>query len=490
LTRFVWGERSAAVLAAIAILGGSASQSSAATAPGKDFFGISAPELYSMSVDGRSALRDAALEQIQAAGIDTVRTELGWRDLEPTAPVGGVHAYNWAQLYPHIAALAEHGQRLAPMIMAPPAWAQPASSAGACQRRGGIDPSHVGDYAAFTAEVARIFGRNGTYWQWATANRPEMPQRPITSYEIFNEPNWDYFWCPDIDPETYAVALGKAADAIHAVDPRATVSAGGLVVLEADQYEGAHLTGMATETFLRRMVAAVPDLASRIDAVAVHTYWATPADDLRALSLVDNWLDRVGLGNESLIVSEYGWRSGGPAGAVSEAQRALMIRDYSDSLARTDCNVIGIYPHSWITPRLDPANPEHWFGLADPQTGAPLAAGVAYAGVVDSYEHGSASQQPTLDVCAGDTAGPEVNLSRSNRHARPVTFVVDATDPGGVVKMQYRLDDGDWRPTKGTIRIKRSGNAKHTLRARAFDSSGNVSAVSRLRWRLHARHRP
>jgi hypothetical protein len=492
LTKFPWKERLlAALLATVTVCGVAAARGDAATPP-PDFFGISAPELYSMSLDGRFQLRDDALEHIQAAGIDTVRTEIGWRDVERTAPVAGVHTYDWTAMYRHVTALAEHGQSLAPMIMAPPAWAQTAAPAGACERRGGIDAAHVDDYAAFVSEVAKVFGRNGAYWRWAAINRPAIAQRPITSYEIWNEPNWDSFWCPDVDPETYAAMLAKAADAIHVVDSRATVSLGGLVILEQDHYNGSHLSGMATQTFLRRMTAAVPNLASKIDAVAVHIYWATPADDLRALSLTAGWLDDAGLGEESIVVSEYGWRSGGAAGALSEEQRAQMIRDFSDSLARTNCNVVGIYPHNWIGPRLDATNPEDWYGLADPLTGAPLASGVAYAGVINSYEHGSASQQPTLDVCdadgpaavAADTTGPQITVKRrSPMRSRPVVFAVAATDPAGVADVQYRLDGRAWTTTTGAIRIKR--RRWHRVEARAFDGYGNVGTATALRLRIH-----
>lgn len=489
-------QRLAAIFAVVAIFGLGASRAPASPRP--DFFGLSAPELYSMSLDGRFSLRDSALDHIEAAGIDTVRTEIGWRDVEPNPPVNGVHTYNWQPLYGHIAALAEHGQSLAPMIMAPPAWAQPAASAGFCQRRGGLDPARVADYATFVSAVAKTLGRDGSYWRWAATYRPDLPQRPITSYEIFNEPNWDPFWCPEIDPETYATALAAAADAIHAVDPQARVSLGGLVVLEQDQYAGSHLLGMATKRFLERMTAAVPGLGSRIDAVAVHTYWATPAANLRALGLVEGWLDDAGLGDESLVVSEYGWRSGGPAGGLAEGERAQMIADYTDSLtrlARTDCRIVGIFPHDWITPRVNTADPEHWYGLADPLTGAPLASGVAYADTIDAYENRTAAQQPTPDTCHPATAeeppppvdvtGPEVSIRRrSKAGVKPVTFALTASDPAGVSALEYRLDGRAWRSTTGKVKMKRPGSRRHVIAARAVDGSGNTGNATSLAWRL------
>jgi hypothetical protein len=466
-------------VAALALCGLTSSRAEAATPP-PGFFGVSAPEIYSMSLDGRFALRDAALRQIQAAGIDTVRTEIGWRDVERTVPVDGVHAYDWQAMYRHIAALAEHRQRLTPMIMAPPAWAQDPTSASSCQRRGGLDLAHVDDYVAFVGQVARTFGRDGAYWRWAATNRPAMPQRPITTYEIWNEPNWDSFWCPDIDPETYAVALAKAADAIHAADPKATVSMGGLVVLRRDEISDGHLAGMATKTFLSRIIGAVPDLARRIDAVAVHTYWATPADDLQALSLVETWLDEVGLGHEPLIVSEYGWRTGETAGALSEETRARMIGQLADALARTNCGVIGEYPHNWISPRLDSANPEDWFGLADPLTGAPFASALVYSGVIDSYVNGSASTWPSLDVCTPDPPPPgparfSVTPPASSGYSS-ADFAYTATD---AASWECRLDGAAWSScAAGGTHLAGLADGAHTFAARAVNASGTGGAVT------------
>jgi hypothetical protein len=45
---------------------------------------------------------------------------------------------------------------------------------------------------------------------------------------------------------------------------------------------------------------------------------------------------------------------------------------------RSNCLVSSIAPHTWITEESDPDNPEHWFGIADPLTGAPYESGAAY----------------------------------------------------------------------------------------------------------------
>jgi hypothetical protein len=478
----------AKLLAATALLFSSAAAETTAATPPDDFFGVSAPELYSMTLDGRWALRDAALGYIEDAGIDTVRTEIGWRDVEPAAPVNGVHTYNWTSMFNHVYALAQHGQSLTPMMLAPPGWAQDPASAGACQRRGGITAESVDDYAAFVRAVAEMFGRGGAYWDWAAVYRPALPQRPITTYELWNEPNWDSFWCPDINPEVFAAAVAEAGDAIHAVDPQATVSVGGLVVLESNQFDAnGHLTGMKTRAFIQRMSAAEPELASKVDAVALHTYWDTPDDNLRALSLVEGWLDEFGLGRERLVVSEYGWRSGG-LGGILEGSRAPMMRDYTDKLARTNCGVTQIFPHSWITPRINGTNPEDWFGMAEPLTGAPMPTGIAYAEAIESYRSGSASEQPTLDVCSPDPAVPGAPALTA-KPANPSTSASARFEysESAASTWRCRLDQQGWEPCPAAGKdVSGLGDGTHTFAVQAVNSLGEAGPETTYEWTVDA----
>lgn len=398
-------------------------------ARGGEFFGLSAPELYSLSLDGRFALRDRALAEIERAGIETVRTQIGWRDVEPRPPLLGVHDYEWDAVSRHVLALAEHGQRLMPMLMAPPRWAQAPGAAATCQRRGMVDEDHIDDFAAFAGQVARLYGRDGQFWRYHDFWRPDLAKRPITTYEIWSEPNRDAFSCPAVRPDVYARAVAAAAKAIHAVDPRAKVTVGGLVILERDQLAGERVVGMRTRRFLEEMVAAVPDLAQRIDAVALHTYWATPADNLWAIALAEGWLEEAGLGDEHLIVSEFGWQTGQGPGAVSEATKSQFVGTYADALARIDCRVDAVFPHAWITARADPLDPEDWFGMADPATGEPLASARAYERAVrDNPEAGTGAGCAPLTNDGAEEAEP---APAPGTPAEPAPGPGSAPGPGG-----------------------------------------------------------
>src|SRR5687768_5322785 len=59
------------------------------------FFGVSAPDLWGLTEQGRDSERDRQLDGMKAAGLDWVRVEVGWREIEPNVPVAGTHTYRW-----------------------------------------------------------------------------------------------------------------------------------------------------------------------------------------------------------------------------------------------------------------------------------------------------------------------------------------------------------------------------------------------------------
>ncbi|MGH2954886.1 MAG: hypothetical protein ACRDK9_12905 [Solirubrobacterales bacterium] len=383
----------------------------------EQFFGISAPSLYSMSLDGRYELRDRALAEIEAARIDSVRTEAGWVEVEPNPPTAAGHAYTWTKLDRHVEALALHGQTWTPVLHSPPVWARTAAPPeSGCRRNSGVAPTAVSDFADFAGALAGRYGRGGAFW----TSRPDLPELPVERFEIWNEPNWTYFWCPASDPETFAALLAASAEEIHAADPEATAAMGGLATLKTSEYTGTGIKGMETTRFLERMAAAEPELPSRVDAVAFHVYRPHPDLNLAMLGWVRRALEAVGLGDKELLLTEFGWNQLD----YSEADRAKMIARTVDQLARTDCDLAAIYPHTWIGPELNLANREHWWGMADPQTGAPYQSARAYAEQVELYEGEAASAPPSeiLPACHGDGSSPTSEAPRVHPPRVPDSF--------------------------------------------------------------------
>jgi hypothetical protein len=341
------------------------------------------------------------LDQIEQLGLGWVRSVGFWTEIEPLPPVAGVHTYNWLPLDAWVTKLASHGLRLLPMPSAPPLWARSleATTAG-CGTRGGLAPGRVNDYGAMVGAMVDRYGEGGSFW----AQRPNLPYRPIKTVEVWNEPNWTGSWCPGPQPETYARALSAAAQAAHAADSSVRVTLGGLVMIKQDEYIGSALRGMETGRFLRRLTEIVPQLPQQLDAVAVHFYEPDPDVNLSLLGWVRARMRDAGFEDQELLLSEFGWHTDGGEGSITEAERAQRFAALLDQLPRTDCDLVGLAPHAWVTPEADHGDPEDWFGIARSDTGALYATGQAFAESVAVYR-GQGTQpayRDTIGLCGGD----------------------------------------------------------------------------------------
>ncbi len=100
----------------------------------------------------------------------------------------------------------------------PPPW--PAMGCGGCRSsttpRGGLrsipgqdhsPPRNASSYAAYAGAFAARYGPGGSFW----AEHPMIAPLPVTTYEIWNEPDGGHFWLPRPDPRRYAVVVrGRA----------------------------------------------------------------------------------------------------------------------------------------------------------------------------------------------------------------------------------------------------------------------------------------
>jgi hypothetical protein len=197
------------------------------------------------------------------------------------------------------------------------------------------------------------------------------------------------FWCPAADPEQYAKVYRASRLAAHDADEDANVIVGGLApTLTATASQG----DMSAAEFLRRLVAADPVLAREIPAVAVHLYAPTARLVLLELRLYRQAMVGAGLRRTPIVVNELGWHTQGPHDSryASAAERAALISSIVTFSRRTNCNVVAFGVHSWVTAQSDPANPEDWYGLADPSTGAPNEGGLAYSRAISAAERAPA----------------------------------------------------------------------------------------------------
>lgn len=57
---------------------------------------------------GAGRANSTQLNTINGAGIDWIRSNVSWSEIEPAPPVAGLHLYNWLSLDGYVAALARH----------------------------------------------------------------------------------------------------------------------------------------------------------------------------------------------------------------------------------------------------------------------------------------------------------------------------------------------------------------------------------------------
>jgi hypothetical protein len=373
--------------ALVALVSGLAVPALAAVAG--DFYGVAADRVLN---DGRPAGWDGQLGSIAHTGIRIVRSDAFWANAEPSPPLLGVmHQYNWTGLDQRAAALAEARLEWLPVLDYGTPWAESPRTPD-----NHSPPAKAGDFAAYAEAFARRYGVGGTFWH----DHPNLPQVPVTTYEIWNEPNRAEFWAPQPDPARYAELYSAARVAIRRADPSATVLTGGLA--NSDSLG-----------FVRDMYAAG---VGHVDGIGFHPYARDVPGVLISIARMRSTLAAVGAGAVPIYVTEVGWPTHGAAegaGGLPESTRAGDLALLADTLPRSDCGVNGLVVYTWVTPEDDPGDAADWFGIADKHGGATVSSR-AYGDAIQR----NVSRPPgsTLPICGGQPAAEPVWLRLSLQH--------------------------------------------------------------------------
>jgi hypothetical protein len=320
---------------------------------GPEQFGASVNRLFN-DLTYSPAQIDAQLSALRATGATVARSDALWQASEPLAPRDGVHHYAWDFDDRIAAALAAHGLTWLALLDYSPPWAQ--SVAGQPHS----PPDNSDDFAAFARAFAVRYGTSGTFWR----DHPSLPALPVTTLEIWNEPDNGEFWAPSPDAGRYAELYLAARAAVDAVDPSARVIVGGLT---------------APTTFLAAMARAVPALAGHVDGVAIHPY-GPPAVVVSKIRAARATLTGLGLGAVPLYVTEFGWTTSPPGAVnyVATTRRPAWIERTLAALARLQCGLAATVLYTWVTPDADPADGQDWYGIAAPGAGGATPASAAF----------------------------------------------------------------------------------------------------------------
>ncbi len=388
----------------VAACGEGENEPASAAGAGGDFFGINGVILRAWSSQGQADLVDRHLAQVEASGAGFVRATLGWQRIEPLPPVGDTRRYDFSDTDRWVSALARHGLRwsILGLGVPTPVWAADPEAPAACAGR--QPPERAEDFAAVMGAMAHRYGSEGKFW----ALHPDLPRLPVIEYEVWNAPNNGSDWCPTPDPEAYADLYATTWETVHAADPDARVVIGGLGAFESRDPGSAGYARMAPGEFLARMLAHRPELANRVDAVGIHVYAVDAAGTIAGVAAFRQTIDASGLAGVPMVWNEVGWSTAGERGFPStpEAERTVLIGEVTAAAAEIGCGIVSFAPHTWVTPELDPADAEDWFGISEPETGEPYPSALAYREAVAAADPApSAQPRDALEACSVAAGG-------------------------------------------------------------------------------------
>jgi hypothetical protein len=279
------------------------------------------------------------LGALRRTGVAIARSDAFWEASEPTAPVNGVHHFDWAFDDRVAGALAAYGLRWLPILDYTAPWAQ--SIAG----QDHSPPSSDAAYAAYAGAFAARYGAGGAFWR----AHPGLRAEPVQAYEIWNEPDNAEFWTPRPNAGRYAALYEQAREAIAAADPRARVLVGGL---------------KSPATFLPAMLAAQPQLRGHIDGIAIHPY-GSPLVVLAKIRAARAAIASLRLGPVPLYVTEFGWTTSPPAaiGYAPAAKRPGYVASTVAALGHLNCGLAAVVLYTWVSPGRDPNDSQDWYGI-------------------------------------------------------------------------------------------------------------------------------
>ena len=283
------------------------------TSPYRGRVGISSHLFWLSSSDAQ-----VEMQRISAGGVDWIREDLLWGQLEPQRG-----SFVWTKADNLMTAAAMTRMHVLGILDYSAPWA---SSDPTGQGNTQYPPSNPSDYATFAAAVVARYGPAGTFW---TAN-PQLTPMPLTAVELWNEPFGSWDWLPNPNPTAYAALVRAAAAAIRSANRGVSILASGDVLQSR--------TDGTIVTWLDTLLTVDPGLGTVIDGWTVHPY--PDPKDLGPYDTTQNvdWeYARVAVSYQvaanhgavkPLWITEIGWSTAtGTPDGVSEATQATYEHD-------------------------------------------------------------------------------------------------------------------------------------------------------------------
>ncbi len=282
-------------------------------------------------VKSSPSTQDSTWGRMAQNGVEAQRTTFFWSHAQPN-PGGPT---DFSETDAKVILAVSHGIELLPVVAFGPWWARESDAPHS-------PPSGVGysAYAGYLNDLVERYGPSGSFW----ADHPELPYRPIRSWQIWNEPSARYQW--DVSSgENWASSYGKLLRysyyAIKDRDPEAHVVVAGLANRADRDLDYLYKVGKIHGLF---------------DVAALHPYTAQPHGVLTLIRRFKAVMKKHHDGNKQLWITEFGLPAGkGKSGIKStlqtdDAGMVKSLRDsFGDMIEKRRWHKLGVTHMYWFT---------------------------------------------------------------------------------------------------------------------------------------------
>jgi hypothetical protein len=245
------------------------------------------------------------LQRLKRGGVDSIRVPIPWNAVQPSQS-GGFH---WTTVDEFVAGATRAGLEVLPFLYGAPSWAVAINrrymSPVSLPVRTGRQRS---GWQAFVRAAVERYGPSGSLW----AENPGLTKRPLRTWQIWNEQNFEYFvFRPN--PAEYGKLVKLSYAAIKGVDRGARILLGGMFAKPREaQFRRKPPLAYFAADFLNQMYRRTPGIRSKFQGVALHPY----TTNFKKLTPYVEEFRRVLRahrdGGKGLWITELGWSSGKP----------------------------------------------------------------------------------------------------------------------------------------------------------------------------------
>jgi hypothetical protein len=234
--------------------------------------------------------------KMRRGGVDMFRLLFYWKSIEPARG-----SFDWEQPDAAVGNAAMHRVRIAPFIAGTPPWVTGCTAEQiVCDAMAPVK-THAERLAWRTLlqHLVARYGPHGRFWHL----RPDLPYRPIRTWQIWNEPNLPRFYYPHPSISGYRTLLRISSRTIHKLDPGARIVLGGI---SPDRRH----RGLSPPKFISRLYN---DGGRRwFDVATIHPYSKAFPGVKRRMVQIRQIMRQNHDSGTPLWVTEVGWSSQPP----------------------------------------------------------------------------------------------------------------------------------------------------------------------------------